>query len=267
VTPAVGELELRTASSVSDEDLAALFTAAYEGYLVPFNVDVDGLRLLTAAFDIDREASRVALRNGELVGLANLAVRGPDAWIGGVGVVPAERRRGTGRALMDAVHDQARARDVEHVWLEVIVENTGAVALYEQLDYAHVRDVEVWSVPGGGAPVATTSDRSEAQAWIREHRTEREPWQRADASLEKVVDAVGLAVDGAAAIVRVAGGRVSVLQLAGELEPLTVLLSAARTLGDPLGMLNLPVGHPAAAALESLGGRVDIRQHEMMLTL
>ena len=50
------------------------------------------------AFDIDREASRVALRDGELVGLANLAVRGSDAWIGGVGVVPAERRRGTGRA-------------------------------------------------------------------------------------------------------------------------------------------------------------------------
>ena len=149
----------------------------------------------------------------------------------------------------------------------MIVENTARSRSTSELGYEHVRDVEVWSLPGGGARSRRTSDRSEAQAWIREHRAEREPWQRGDASLEKVADAVGLVVDGAAAIVRVAGGRVGVLQLAGEPGPLTVLLSAARTLGDPLGVLNLPVGHPAAAALESLGGRVDLRQHEMVLAL
>jgi ribosomal protein S18 acetylase RimI-like enzyme len=267
VTPEVGELELRAASTVSNEDLAALFTAAYEGYSVPFTVDVAGLRLLTATLDIDRKASRIALRDGERVGLANLGVRGTDAWIGGVGVVPAERRRGVGRALMDAVHEEARARGVERVWLEVIVENAGALALYRELGYEHVRDLEVWSVPGTGGRAATTSDAAKAHSWIREHRADREPWQRADASVEKVADIVGLVVDGAAAIVRVAGGRVGVLQLAGEGKPLSELLSAARTLGDPLGVLNLPVGHPAAAVLESLGGRIDIRQHEMVLTL
>ena len=49
---------------------------------------------------------------------------------------------------MEAVHEQARAHGVERIWLEVIVENTGAVALYEQLGYGHVRDLEVWSLPG-----------------------------------------------------------------------------------------------------------------------
>ena len=80
-------------------------------------------------------------------------------------------------------------------------------------------------------------------------------------------DVRGLAVDGAAALVRVVGGRVSVLQLAGASDPLRELLAGARSLGDPLSVLNLPDGHPGATALVSLGGRVDVRQHELVLAL
>ena len=119
---------------------------------------------------------------------------------------------------MDAVHDEARARDVEHVWLEVIVENTrrGRPLRAPRLRARPRRRGLVAAGRRRAGP--TTSDRSEAQAWIREHRTEREPWQRDDASLENGRGrAWGWRVDGAAAIVRVAGGRVSVLQLAGEL--------------------------------------------------
>ena len=100
-----------------------------------------------------------------------------------------------------------------------------------------------------------------------EHRVEREPWQRDDSSLEKVPEARGLMVDGAAAVVRVAGGRVSIVQLAGEEEPLRELLEGARSLGDAVSVLNLPVGHPAGAALTALAGRADVRQHEMVLRL
>ena len=56
-------------------------------------------------FDFDLDASRVALRDGRQIGLVNLGVRGPDGWIGGMGVVPDERRRGVGEQLMRAVHD------------------------------------------------------------------------------------------------------------------------------------------------------------------
>ena len=258
--------DIVSASGVDDEELAALFTAAYEGYLVPFAVDAAAVRFLTEAYDLDRDASVVAVRDGERVGLANLGLRGPEAWIGGVGVVTGERRRGTGRALMEAVQEQARARGVERVWLEVIVGNTGAIALYEQLGYGHVRDLEVWSLPGA-AGEASEVDAHEAHAWIREHRVEREPWQRDDASLAKVIEARGLMVDGAAAVVRVAGGRVSVVQIAGEAAPLQELLQGARSLGDAVSVLNLPSGHPAGAALGALGGTADVRQHEMVLRL
>ena len=200
------------------------------------------------------------------IGLVNLGLRGPDAWIGGLGVVPTARRQGIGRVLMIAAHDEARARGAERVWLECIVENTQALALYEELGYEHVRDVEVWSLDGGdGRPEECAAD--EAHAWIRAHRTEREPWQRADASLANQDGTRGLRVEGAAAVVAVTAGRVSVLQLAGRREPLRELLDGARSLGTALTVLNLPADHEAAWALTSLGGRVEVRQHEMVLTL
>ena len=262
----MGELELRSAGGLSDEELAELFTASYENYLVPFAVDAAAVRILTDWFDLDRDASRIAVRDGAAVGLANLGLRGADAWIGGVGVVPAERRRGVGRALMEAVHAEARVRGVQRVWLEVIVENTQAIALYEELGYARVRDVDVWSLPGADGEPAEVG-AAEAHAWIREHRTEREPWQRDDVTLAKVGEPRGLLVDGAAAVVRVAGNRVSVIQIAGEEEALRTLLAGARGLGESLIVINLPAGHPAGAALASLGGRADVRQHEMVLRL
>ncbi len=188
------EAELVPASHLDDAELAALFSASYEGYLVPFAVDAAAMRFLTEAYDLDRDASLIAVRDGERVGLANLGLRGADAWVGGVGVVPDERRRGTGRKLMEGLHEEARSRGVERVWLEVIVENTGAIALYEQLGYGHVRDLEVWSLPGaaGEASEAREVDAAEAHAWIREHRVEREPWQRDDVSLQRVAEPRGL---------------------------------------------------------------------------
>ena len=260
-------LELRSAATLTDDALAELFTAAYADYLVPVTVTAEGLRFMAAAYDFDREASLVAVRDGELVGLVNLGLRGPEAWIGGLGVVPSERRRGTGRRLMEDVHDQARARGAERVWLEVIVENTQAVALYEQLGYTHVRELEVWSLPGA-AGEAAECPAADAHAWIREHRDEREPWQRADASFEIDEGTLGLMVEDAAAVVRVSGDRVGVVQIAGRTAAaLRELLSGARSLGETLGVLNLPADHLAGEALLELGGRVDVRQHEMVLTM
>jgi hypothetical protein len=170
---------------------------------------------------------------------------------------------------MRAVQEEARLRRVQRVWLEVIVQNTRAVALYEQLGYGHVRDLEVWSLSDavGASGEVVEVDAAEAHARIREHRSEREPWQRDDQSLAKVGDARGLVVDGAAAVVRVAGARVQVVQIAGDEDALVTLLAGARSLGDTLGILNLPAGHAASAALTRLGATADIRQHEMVLRL
>jgi GNAT superfamily N-acetyltransferase len=258
-------LELSAAASLSLAERAALFTAAYEGYLVPFQVDEATLARLDEIFDIDLDASRIAHRDGDAVGLGNLGVRGEDAWIGGVGVVMAARRSGVGEALMRALHEEARARGIRRVWLEVIVENTGAFALYEKLGYRTVRDVTVWSLPLSVSDESDAEDvpAEEAHARIRELRTEREPWQRADECLAHYADARGLATAAGAAVYRMAGEKVSLIQIAGETEP---LLRALRTRGA-VSVLNVPDTDAVATALEGLGATAAIRQHEMVLDL
>jgi ribosomal protein S18 acetylase RimI-like enzyme len=257
-------VELRSARSLSPGERAALFNAAYEGYLVPFHVDVAMLEFMDDAFDLDLDASRIAFRDGEPAGLGNLGLRSEDAWIGGVGVVAAARRSGIGEALMRALHEQARERGVRRVWLEVILENTGAFALYEKLGYRTVRDVEVWSLPADAEDAGPVREvpAAEAQARIRAVGGGRAPWQRADETIAHYGDARGLATTDGAAIFRT-GGAVQLLQVAGEAEP---FLRFLRGLGT-VSVLNLPEDDPAAAALRSLGGTVGFRQHEMLLEL
>jgi len=260
------DLDIRPARTLSPGERADLFNAAYEGYLVPFHVDETALAFMDDAFDLDLDASRIAFRDGEPVGLGNLGLRGEDAWIGGVGVVTAARRSGVGEALMRALHEQARERGVRRVWLEVIVENTGAFALYEKLGYRTVRDVEVWSLPAaadGDAAPARETPAEEAHARIRRLRSEREPWQRADGTLAHYSDARGILTDGGAAVYRRPGEHVQLVQLAGDPEP---PLRALCALGQ-LSVLNLPEDDPAAPVLRELGGSVVVRQHEMLLEL
>jgi len=253
-------IELRPSSSLSLSERAQLFTAAYEGYLMPFQIEERALEWMQEKFDFDLDASRIAYRDGEPVGLANLAVRERDAWIGGVGVVASARRGGVGEALMGAVHEEARARGVERVWLEVIVENTGALALYEKLGYEHVQDVEVWTLPGSeGAHEGREVPPGEAKAQLAGRH---EPWQRADGTLANYDDVRGLVTDSGAMLFCVRSS-VQLQQYAGEAEP---LIRALRTFGD-VYILNLPADDPAAQVLRELGGSVTVRQHEMLLDL
>jgi GNAT superfamily N-acetyltransferase len=256
----VTNLELRSARSLTPAARTELFNAAYEGYLVPFHLDEQQLAFMDDAFDLDLDASRIAFCDGEPVGLGSLGLRGEDAWIGGVGVVSGARRSGVGEALMRALHEQARERDVRRVWLEVIVENTGALALYEKLNYEPVQDVEVWTLPGDdGEHVGREVPPAEAKAQLPERH---EPWQRADGTLAHYDDVRGLVTDSGAMLFCVRSSA-QLQQYTGEPEP---LLRALRAFGD-VSVLNLPAGDPAARVLRELGGSVVVRQHEMLLEL
>jgi ribosomal protein S18 acetylase RimI-like enzyme len=260
-------VELVPASTFSAAELAALFTAGYEGYYVPLAVDEAAFSFMASTWDYDLEASRVAVGDEGPVGLCVLARRDDEGWIGGVGVSAPARRGGVGERLMLAVLDEARTLGLARVWLEVLVQNEPAIRLYEKLGFDHVRELEVWALDGAPGP-ALDAPAEEARTWIREHRDGREPWQRADGTLAHLDDLEGLATESGAALLRVAGGRVSILQLAAESPAATeALLGAARGLGDTVSWLNLPADDPAATVLERLGGRVDARQHEMVLEL
>jgi GNAT superfamily N-acetyltransferase len=253
-------LELRPARSLSVGERAELFTAAYEGYVMPMRIDEPALAWMQEKFDFDLDASRIAYRDGDPVGLANLAVRGQDAWIGGVGVVASARRAGVGEALMRAVHEEARSRGVKRVWLEVIVENRSAFALYEKLGYELVQDVEVWTLQAAESEHAGREvPVSEVKAQLPERHV---PWQRADGTLCHYDDVRGLVTESGAMLFCVRSSA-QLQRYAGEPEP---LLRALSTFGE-VYVLNLPVDDPAAAVLRELGGSVSVRQHEMLLEL
>jgi ribosomal protein S18 acetylase RimI-like enzyme len=256
--------ELRPATSLSLADLAALFNAAYEGYVIPFHLDETVLRFMIDSFDIDPDASRVAFSDGDAVGLGNLALRSDQGWIGGVGVIAAARRQGVGEMLMRALHDEAAARGVTSVWLEVIEQNESAFRLYEKLGYRLVREVEVWSL-SDEVPEGTAREVSPAQAKarVRELGRAREPWQRADGTLDHYDDVRGLETASGAALFRVSS-VVQLLQIAGgDSEELLKTLRAHGT----VSVLNLPADDPAADALRALGATRAVRQREMVLDL
>jgi ribosomal protein S18 acetylase RimI-like enzyme len=266
-------VELVPASSFDASSLAELFTAGYAGYPLPIQVDAATLGTMVDVFDLELERSRVATRDGTPVGVVLLGLR-ERAWIGGLGVVAEARRAGVGLALMEAVLDETRAAGVDEVRLEVLEGNDAAIRLYERLGFTHLRILEVWSLDAE-APRSAAVDApvDGALAAIRTLRSADEPWQRDDGSIANMRargDAVAAVADGdgGAAVLRVADGRVGVLQLAArDVDGAATLLAGARAGGSSLQFLNVPDGDHASGALESLGGRIVVRQHELGLAL
>ena len=137
----------------------------------------------------------------------------------------------------------------------MIVENTGALTLYEKLGYEQVQDVEVWTLPGAEGELA---GREVPAAEVRAQLPERhEPWQRADGTLGHYDDLRGLVTDNGAMLFCVRSSA-QLQQYTGDPEP---LLQALRTFGDAY-VLNLPVDGPAAlgsARARRLGRRPPAR--------
>jgi len=221
-------------------ELAELFTRGYEGYFVPMHFDEPTLRYMVEAWDIDLSRSRVAPD----AGLANLAIRGDRGWIGGIAVVPEQRRGGVGRALMEAVLELAPST----VLLEVIEANEPAIKLYESLGFEKTRVLEVWRVEADEVPAERAARSTLGQADL--------PWQREDASLP--ADYERVEVDGGAMIFR--GGTVFQLEARDE-DAAAALLSR----GTVLNYVNVPEGDVAIGALERLGGELRLKQFEMVL--
>ncbi|MFL5927251.1 MAG: GNAT family N-acetyltransferase [Gaiellaceae bacterium] len=243
------------ASDFGDAQLAQLFEGGYEGYFVPIHVDEAAFAFMVDAWDIDLDRSGVAVENGSPVGVAMLGVRGDRGWIGGLGVLPAHRRGGVGRALMEAVLADAPPS----VSLEVIEQNERALRLYETLGFERTRILEIWSL---NADVPAAGARSVEPRPLDQDDL---PWQRDSRSLPASYER--LEVAGGAALVRSSGARVDVLQLeARDADAAAELLAAARASGESLHYVNVPEGDPASAAFRSLGGTLDLRQFELQKT-
>ncbi len=101
-------MELRPSAELTRRELAELFTAAYEDYYVPFEVDEARLAHMVDAFDLALDRSLVAWDGDTPVGLANLGLRGQRTWLGGVGVVKNIGGAGSVSSSAGPILDRAR---------------------------------------------------------------------------------------------------------------------------------------------------------------
>ncbi len=271
-------MRLIAADELKPADLLALFNAGYSDYVVPLRFSEAVFREHVVSHGIDLSCSRVLIL-GRPAAFALIARRGADGWVGGMGTVPAERRRGLGERALGAGIEAASAAGCDALWLEVIDSNQPAIGLYTKLGFEIVRDVLVWSLaptakpPPPSRPVGVAT----AHAWIAANRGAREPWQRSDETVAAVEDHVASlsalvverGADAAAAVIyRENGERVSVLQVAAldRDSAADALLAAARA-GRSLRLANTSLDDPASCALHALGAEQVARQHEMLLRL
>jgi [ribosomal protein S18]-alanine N-acetyltransferase len=80
----------------------------------------------------------LAVEQDEPVGLSLARAAGGEAEILTLGVTPAARRQGAGRALVEATAAEALARGAKDLFLEVAEDNVAARALYLSLGFAQV---------------------------------------------------------------------------------------------------------------------------------
>ena len=214
----------------------------------------------------------------EPVSFALIGRRDTEAWIGGMGTTPSHRRLGLGERAVGAAIEAAFARGCRAVWLEVLEDNQAAFELYTKLGFQLRRDLIVWSLPPTDEAAASepSADLEATRAWIAANRASREPWQRADATVDRLLER-GVALHGAvvrdrgevaaAVIYRDDEPTVAVLQIAATDEGAAAEALTAAAAGRPLRLSNLPTDDPVSQALEHLGAGQIARQHELHLTL
>jgi ribosomal protein S18 acetylase RimI-like enzyme len=141
--------------------------------------DLDAVAQVAKSRDRAEVRLRAAERHGEtmFVAVAGEAVLGiasirwqngcdsPHPWLYGLAVAASARRRGVGRALVEACEATTRARGVEALSLDVDLDNDRAIAFYQVLGYTTVRGHEHhWQSldPRTGA----VTEKGTAATWI-----------------------------------------------------------------------------------------------------
>ncbi len=138
------------ASQYSYDALADIYNQTRIDYIVPMPMNARRLREYVEHYDIDLDASVVALnKQGEVIGINMLGLRGKRAWISRLGVIPERRGRKMGQFLMQVLLTAARERGAETVQLEVIEGNEPAHLLFVKCGFQLTRLLLVLRRPPG----------------------------------------------------------------------------------------------------------------------
>ena len=133
--------QLGSLAALSMDGLVDLVNHAYAGYPGPFSPeDARSYAEFCRVQNIDLARSVLAAgADGTPIGFGLLGIRQERGWCAEFGVVPAWRRQGVGRALLDRLLAEARDAGLHDVRLEVAAANTSAQALYQQAGFRVAR--------------------------------------------------------------------------------------------------------------------------------
>lgn len=145
----LNHIDLIPASTFSYEELTEAYNHTRVDYIVPMPMNAARLQEYVQTYDIDMEASVVAVDGNEILGLSMLGIRDKRAWITRLGVIRRKRRRGTGWTLVTHLIEQARRAKAARIVIEVIKDNNPAHNLFIQKGFEETRELVVLRRPPG----------------------------------------------------------------------------------------------------------------------
>jgi ribosomal protein S18 acetylase RimI-like enzyme len=179
-------IELTDISEFGLEPAAELLARGFADYLVRLSFTAAGLGRMVEVDSLDLAASRVVRQDRVPVGIALIARRGTTSRLAGMAVVPEARNQGVGRALMEGLVLEARARGDRRIVLEVSEQNEPAVRLYGGVGFERIRRLVGFEGEGVAVPAETASleevNPETAAAVLRDGIPDL-PWQISGATL------------------------------------------------------------------------------------
>ena len=181
------DIALIPASAFTYEELTDAYNHTRVDYIVPMPMNAARLREYVQTYDIDMDASTVAVDGSEILGLSMLGIREGRAWITRLGVISRKRRRGTGWAMVTHLIEQAYLKKAKQIVIEVIKNNVPAQNLFIKQGFQQTRELLVLRRPPGEpnlevpaaeirtlgypASVQLLETRSSTPSWIDEEES------------------------------------------------------------------------------------------------
>lgn len=196
-------MEIVPASQFSFEQLTKAYNRTRVDYLVPMPMNEARLREYVHVYDVDLDASCVALDEEEMIlGLGMLGIRNHRAWVTRLGVLPYSRRLGTGGAITAKLLQEAEKKGLGSVWLEIIQGNAPALSLFDKLGFCAQRELIVARRPPdphtamlpGGVKRVTPLDHEEAIILLS-HRRDKPNWLKQTETMKNARNLSALLVE------------------------------------------------------------------------